>query len=45
MPGQMRILDTAQIALREVGQKMRCKLSIAMGAILPCEELGPCCGF
>jgi len=33
MPGQMRILDTAQIALREVDQKMRCKLSIAMGAI------------
>jgi hypothetical protein len=45
MPGQMRILDTAQIALREVDQKMRCKLSIAMGAILPCKELGPCCGF
>src|SRR5437899_1512149 len=28
MPGQMRILDTAQIALREVDQKMRCKISI-----------------
>jgi len=38
-------LDTAQIALREVDQKMRCKLSIGMGAILPCKELGPCCGF
>jgi hypothetical protein len=42
---QTRTLDTAQIVLREINQKMRCKLSIAMDAILLCEELGQRYGF
>ena len=45
MLGQMRTLDIAQIAPREIDRKMRRKLSIAMGAILLCEELGLRYGF
>jgi hypothetical protein len=45
MPGRMLISDIAQIAPRDVDQKMRCKLSLAKGAILPCGELGQRYGF
>jgi len=41
----MLILDTAQIAPREIDQKMQCKLSNATGAISQCGELGQSYGF
>lgn len=39
MRGQMLISSIAQIELRELDPKMRCSLSIAMGAILTCGAL------
>ncbi len=38
------ILDTAQIALPEIGQKMRRKSSAAKVSISLCEALVPNCG-
>jgi hypothetical protein len=45
MRGQMQILNNAQIAPREMGQKMQCTPSNATGAISPYVELGQRCGF